>query len=116
MYTDDTSLLFDTQILDQSIAILNCELEKVSCWLFHNHLTVNVTKTKYMIFHKLKTIRPSSNPPLCTGDNVLERVFHGKCLGVSLDPSLRFNLKVQPVSKKNSKNLLSIYKIKAEFK
>ena len=75
MYANDTSLLFDIHNLDQSIAILNCELENVLRWLFHDHLTLNVTKTKFMIFHKLKTILPSSYPPLCMGDNVLERVF-----------------------------------------
>ena len=56
-----------------------------------------------MIFHKLKTILPSSYPPLCIGDNVSERIFHGKCLDVSLDPSLRFHLQVQTVSKKFSR-------------
>ena len=30
MYADDTSLHFDTHNLDQSIAISNCEIEKVS--------------------------------------------------------------------------------------
>ena len=52
LHADDSSLRFDTHSLDQSI--VNCELEKVSHWLFYNHLTLNVTKTKYMIFHKLK--------------------------------------------------------------
>ena len=33
MYADDTSLVFDTHSLDQSIAFLNYELEKVSRWL-----------------------------------------------------------------------------------
>ena len=56
---------------------------------------------KYMNFHKLKTVVPSSYPPLCFGDNVLEGVFHGDCLGVSLDLTLRLNRQVQTVSKKN---------------
>ena len=67
MYADDTCLLFDTHNLDQSIAILSCERNKVLRWLFQNHLTLNVTKTKHMIFHKLKTTLSSSYPPICIG-------------------------------------------------
>ena len=112
MYADDTSLIFDTDRLDLSISVINCELQKVSRWLYHNHLTLNVTKTKYMVFHKPKTVLPGTYPPLCIGDNLLERVFHGRCLGVSLDPSLRFNLQVQAVAKKVSKFVPIIYKIR----
>ena len=49
---------------------------------------------------------------MCIGDYVLEQVLHGKCLGVSLGPSLRFRLRVQNVSKKIPKFKPIFYKIR----
>ena len=54
MYTDDTTIYFnqaDFPKINRSTSI-NRELEKLSIWLKLNKLTLNVEKTKYMIFRK----------------------------------------------------------------
>ena len=51
---DDTTISFnqeDFPKINRSTSI-NVELEKLSTWLKLNKLTLNVEKTKYMIFHK----------------------------------------------------------------
>ena len=57
MYADDTTLYsfvekFESNDVKREI---NCELNKVNLWLNANKLSLNVTKTKCMLFHKGKT-------------------------------------------------------------
>ena len=54
MYADDTTIYFNQEVfpkINRSTSI-NMELEKLSIWLKLNTLTLNVEKTKYMIFRK----------------------------------------------------------------
>ena len=58
MYADDTTLYsflenFESNDVEREI---NCELDKVNLWLKANKLSLNVTKTKCMFFHKRKTL------------------------------------------------------------
>ena len=50
MYADDTTLYCN---IDQNVSeeVINNELSKVSQWLVANKLSINVSKTKYMVFH-----------------------------------------------------------------
>ena len=49
MYANDTTLY--CSLGDSSEDIINTELTKVSEWLAANKLSLNVKKTKYMVFH-----------------------------------------------------------------
>ena len=49
MYADDTTLYYDLRDLSEDR--INTELTKVSEWLAANKLSLNVKKTKYMVFH-----------------------------------------------------------------
>ena len=54
MYADDTTLYFNLDHVD-SVNMsdnINIYLEKINVWLKLNKLTVNVSKTKFMTFHK----------------------------------------------------------------
>ena len=58
MYADDTTLYsflvnFECNDVEREI---NFELDKVNVWLKANKLSLNVTKTKGMFFHKRKTM------------------------------------------------------------
>ena len=50
MYADDTTIYcnVNTNVTDD---LLNCELSKICDWLGANKLALNVSKTKYMVFH-----------------------------------------------------------------
>ena len=57
MYADDTTLYFNLQdfpVQNRSM-LINNELERVNTWLKLN-ITLNVEKTKGMIFHKHRKI------------------------------------------------------------
>ena len=56
MYADDTTLYCCLEDIksDKKEQVLNKELQRVYSWLNANKLSLNVRKTKYMIFRKYK--------------------------------------------------------------
>ena len=89
MYADDTTIYFN---LEDFPAInreqkINRELEKLNNWFQLNKLTLNVDKTKCMLFHKRRAVPPinmsMNNIPI---DIVLHfilvsywmNIYHGK--------------------------------------
>ena len=70
---------------------LNIELSKFAKWFAVNQLTLNVCKTNYVIFHSCKLHVPPNVPMIMIGDDILERVFKHKFLGVTLDHSLKLS-------------------------
>ena len=50
LFADDTNLLKSHKHLDTLIAKINKELEKVTVWLQLNKLSLNLTKTNFMLF------------------------------------------------------------------
>ena len=56
MYVDDTTLYC---IIDQYVNedVINVELAKLSEWLGANKLALNISKTKFMVFHMSNRFR-----------------------------------------------------------
>ena len=54
MYADDTTIYFNLEDFDPYYLKrdINNELEKITLWLKMNKLSLNVQKTKFMIFHR----------------------------------------------------------------
>ena len=51
MYGDDTTLLCDLNDDNDIETLINDELCKITNWLLANQLSLNVNKTKFMVFH-----------------------------------------------------------------
>ena len=58
LYADDTDIFLEGNSYNKCISELNTELLKIESWLVANRLTLNVSKTHYMIFHRsrIKTV------------------------------------------------------------
>ena len=54
MYADDTTLFCDINGNPADEHVLNTELCKITDWLYANKLSLNVNKTKCMVFHSHK--------------------------------------------------------------
>ena len=79
---------------------LNSNLENIYQWLVSNRLTLNLTKTEYMIIgsrHRLKKIE--LNPEITIGGQSVKRVKTTKYLGMIIDDKLRWEGHVDHVSK-----------------
>ena len=106
MNADDTVLLYSTKHIEELEFHLNQDLDCVNDWVKENGLSLNPTKTQFMIFgtpQKLATI-----PKVVTlrlESHALLQVKCYKYLGVHLDPVLNWKEHVYCTSKKISSRL-----------
>ena len=133
LFADDTSGLITGDNLPELIVKINQEINKLANWFRANKMALNISKTKYIIFHtkgkKLNTtentivydeneIGKPHNPSLVTP---LER-FHDKhpnvnsgaykLLGIHFDETLSFNHHVNFLRNKLSRSLFCINRAK----
>ena len=102
MYADDTTLYgfiehFESNDVKREIT---CEPNKVNLWLKANKLSLNVTKTKCMFFHKRKILPPIN---LFINNAKAENVIKFNYLGFMLDECLAWNAHVKMIGIKISK-------------
>ena len=62
----------------------------MSQWCIHNKITVNLKKTKSVIFSTWHMLKKYSNPKVKLDGVILENVDHYKYLGINLDSTLNF--------------------------
>ena len=86
MFADDANLFISDSNIENLFETMNEELRKVANWFKANKLSLNISKTKYFLFHftrKRKDIR-NILPPLHIGNVPVKREFVSKFLGVYL--------------------------------
>ena len=104
MYADDTTLTstletFSTNKLNgNSASSINIELNKISEWLKLNRLTLNVQKTKYMLF---KTSKKKVQTLLLQMDNkIIDKVLDFNFLGIHFNEQLNWKSHIDKLSVK----------------
>ena len=112
MFADDTNLFISHKNIDTLFASMIKELENVSMWFKSNKLSLNVDKTKWLLFHPLS----KRQSLLQTFPNVLiehihiKREYETKFLGVFIDENLSWKQHIDIVSSKISKSIGILYK------
>ncbi len=92
-YADDTILfstlnkLVNAQNTDPDI-IINMELSKINEWLEINKLSLNIAKSKFMVFHTQRKHRAVKPPVPKINNTKLEKVEQFQFLGLTLDSNL----------------------------
>ena len=81
-------------------ATVNRELVGVDNWLKANRLSLNISKTSYMIIFNQK-----NSIDVRIRDSILTKVLTVKFFGITLDENLTFNDHVQNVTTKISKSV-----------
>ena len=90
-YADDTNLFNSmANIADDNNEVLNVELDKIFQWLCANKLSVNIKKTKYILFHNLHKNIENIKLDLKLNNTLIERVNKFNFLGVTLDEHLNW--------------------------
>ena len=106
IYADDTTL-FSSVFTEGATNIksmqskINKELKNVNNWLKVNRLSLNVKKTKFMIFHT-----PQRQPPLLDisiESNLITQVDSFDYLGIKIDKCLSWKAHTEKIGKKISK-------------
>jgi len=105
MYADDTNLFISGKNLTDLISTLNCELGHYMTWMNVNKLSVNVSKTNYVIFRSKRNKIPSNICNLFLDGTVIERVSSVRFLGVILDETLSWLPHINHVKNKVAKGM-----------
>ena len=103
LYADDTTLI--STFCSASPAQLLCsELNNVFMWLCSNKLSLNIAKTKYMVFHSPNK-PPPEFPNLYINSSILERVNEFNFLGINITSTLSWKLHQSQLCKKLSRTV-----------
>ena len=89
MYADDTILSASAVSSTELFSKMNTDLINIRNWLLANKLSLNVTKTEYMLFGSTHRLSNLGKPNILKiGDEEIKRVDKTKYLGMSLDEQL----------------------------
>ena len=102
LFADDTTILFSHSDYSSLVNILNKELVEVYSWFKSNKLSLNSSKTNYIIFSK-SSISPSNSDIIINNESI-NRVLSTKFLGVIIDDKLSWTQHIFYISKVISRN------------
>ena len=91
---------------------INLELNKVYDWLCANKLSVNVKKTKFMVFHSTKKCIENKIPNLTLNNSQLQKVSEFNFLGITLNENMKWQSHINRISNKMSRYIGIINKLK----
>ena len=98
LFADDTHL----NLADKNLLFLerkvNMEMDKVKNWLIENKLTLNFSKSCYLLINKNPKQIVSSAFNISIGGNKIERCSSTKYLGLYLDEKLSWSTHIQHLS------------------
>ena len=116
LFADDTTFQISGSDIEELFAIANFELSKTATWFQANKLTLNVSKTKYILFRKKNMKVDFSQINLKIGNEYVERIGSDcstksfKFVGLHLDEYLEWD---QHINKVHGKLASSNYAISA---
>ena len=101
MYADDKHLTYADKDVNIIQSCLNKHLLNIK-WLIANKLTLNMTKTEFMLIgsrQKLNTL--TASPVLSINGTPVNQVSTSKSLGVLIDANLTWGGHIETLAKKN---------------
>ena len=101
MYADDTHLTYADNNIGSIELCLSEDLLNVHTWLNANKLTLNMTKTEFMLIgsgQRLNTI--AASPSVLMNGTQVKQVATTKSLGVTIDDKLSWNCHIEKLTKK----------------
>ena len=116
LYTDDASLYSSLGSVNVNLTGINSDKHTLSIKINNdlsnirerldiNKLSLNVNKTKYMIFHNYKRDIKSSISDVRINNQSIERVPEFNFLGLTIDEHLNWNAHIRNISNKIAKSI-----------
>ena len=99
LYADDTSLVYVGDNIEALLNHVNSRLSIIFDWCNFNKLSLNPTKSEFMILTNKKII---SSPDIYIGQSAVKRVKCFKYLGISIDDDLKFHSQIKIIENKLS--------------
>ncbi|XDV44073.1 hypothetical protein PO909_012422 [Leuciscus waleckii] len=85
VFADDTNVFCCGDNLQRMMEMVTIEMNKLKLWFDSNKLSLNLNKTKFMVFGNRNI---NTDVRLVTDNQIIERVYEYKFLGVVLDHKL----------------------------
>ena len=108
LFADDTYIFLSGSNLTDLCNIMSNELKKLDVWFRVNKLSLNVSKTNFMVFGNKK----NEECKIYINDIEIEEVSSTKFLGVIIDNKLNWQRQIQNVQRKVSKSVSILYRVK----
>lgn len=99
LYADDTCLFYFGPSMDDLISQAQHDLDTLHDWFQYNLLTINVSKTSYVIFKAINKPIPTYLP-LVINNIPLNEKTHEKYLGLYMDTHLSWNAHIKQLTTK----------------
>lgn len=110
MFADDTSLSYEADDPDQLIRQMSEDMTNLQDYFTENLLSLNLTKSKYMIFHSSRRRIPD-HCELSINSQVIEKVEEMKYLGLTFDPNLTWRIHIERLRREISSFCGVLWKI-----
>ena len=112
LFEDEINIFCSDSNIRTLFETANQELSQINDWFLANKLSLNVEKTKYMLFDECieQENIPLKLPLLQLNSNIIERENSLKFLGIILDEHLTWKKHIQLIENKVSKNVGVLYK------
>ena len=111
LFADDTNIFYSNNCLKTINKVIQAEINKVTEWLNVNKLSLNITKTKFILFRSINK-KPKHNVKITINDIKIDQVKSTNFLGVIIDECLTWNEHITKVAKKISRASAIIAKIR----
>jgi Reverse transcriptase (RNA-dependent DNA polymerase) len=110
MFADDSALFYPSSSPEDAVVSMNHDLELIADYLYMNKITLNLTKTKYVLFRaRNKALGTANDPSFC--GSIIERVANFKYLGLILDEFVTFGAHIRELTKKISPFVGLLYRL-----
>ena len=109
LFADYTSILYASKSIDVLEQTINSELIIVSAWLLANKLSLNVSKSNFLLISFRK---PYRSVKLEINHTNLKQENYTKYLGVIIDDKLNWKLHIKQIKIKVSKGIGILYKLR----
>lgn len=106
IFADDTNIFSSHENIHTLSRLVSTELDKLHVWFSINKLSLNVSKTNYMVF----TNRKVNHINVTIAGTVIDRVYVTKFLGVLIDCKITWKDHITSIASKLSKSIAIIYR------
>ena len=113
IYADDTHLTYAGFSADNIQSCLNDDIVNISNWLIENKLTLNMTKTEFMLIGSRRRMCTLTVPPRPSiNDSHIEHVTTARSLGLIIDVKLTWRSHVDKLTKKIASGIRAMKRIR----
>ena len=112
LYADDMNLLHHHKNIKSLFLELESDLKHLHEWLLANRLSVNLKKTKFLVFTSKQRARHLQNLPrtFSFSNNSINRSDTIKFLGIKIDEHLKWDNHIEDITRKIAKSVGVLYR------